>query len=209
VLGLQREAELGVEERDTLEQIAALVTDGARAEARVSDLECENAALRALGAGTGTDFLLERGTQKIAWASRPLDPVDWTEEIAPIESALRTAVDDFCAAQERGDVLPTPPRFEFGVLAAAADVQGGTPVGVHCTALRLRSYAERSPTGQRLSAREREVARLIVHGFASANIAARTGLSEPTVRTYIRRIYRKLDVCNRADLVRKILTPDR
>jgi DNA-binding CsgD family transcriptional regulator len=56
-----------------------------------------------------------------------------------------------------------------------------------------------------LSRREREIARLLVGGCSALNIAARCMLSEATVRTYVRRIYRKAGVANRADLVRKLL----
>lgn len=53
-----------------------------------------------------------------------------------------------------------------------------------------------------LSPREREVARLLVEGYANLNIAAHLGISENTIRTYIRRLYKKLNVCNRIDLIR-------
>jgi hypothetical protein len=33
-------------------------------------------------------------------------------------------------------------------------------------------------------------------------------LSENTVRTYVRRLYQKLGVSNRADLVRKLMAPE-
>lgn len=53
-----------------------------------------------------------------------------------------------------------------------------------------------------LSPREREVARLLVEGYANLNVAAHLGISENTIRTYIRRLYKKLNVCNRIDLIR-------
>jgi DNA-binding CsgD family transcriptional regulator len=59
-----------------------------------------------------------------------------------------------------------------------------------------------------LSKREREVARLLVAGYSGVNVAAIAGLSENTVRTYVRRLYAKLEVSNRADLVRKLVGPE-
>ncbi|MDQ3363834.1 MAG: helix-turn-helix transcriptional regulator [Myxococcota bacterium] len=53
-----------------------------------------------------------------------------------------------------------------------------------------------------LSKREREVAQLLVGGYANLNVAAHLGISENTIRTYIRRLYKKLNVCNRIDLIR-------
>jgi DNA-binding CsgD family transcriptional regulator len=58
---------------------------------------------------------------------------------------------------------------------------------------------------QRLSKREYEVARLLAEGYSSVNVAAVLGVSEYTVRTYTRRVYQKLKISNRADLVRKIV----
>lgn len=58
----------------------------------------------------------------------------------------------------------------------------------------------------RLSAREREIARLLIEGYAALNVAALLELSENTVRTYVRRLYKKLNVSNRADLVCRLLT---
>jgi DNA-binding CsgD family transcriptional regulator len=61
----------------------------------------------------------------------------------------------------------------------------------------------------RLSPREREVARLLVDGYSHVNVAALCGVTTNTVRTLTRRLYRKLGVCNRADLVREILRVSR
>ena len=54
----------------------------------------------------------------------------------------------------------------------------------------------------------REIARLLVAGYSGVNVAAISGLSENTVRTYVRRLYAKLGVNNRADLVRKLVSPE-
>jgi DNA-binding CsgD family transcriptional regulator len=60
---------------------------------------------------------------------------------------------------------------------------------------------EPSPT---LSAREREIARLLVEGYSVLNVSALVGIGENTVRTYVRRLYRKLGVCNRAQLCARL-----
>lgn len=52
----------------------------------------------------------------------------------------------------------------------------------------------------KLTAREREVARLVAVGFADANIGARLGMSEQTVGTHLRRVYAKLGVHSRGEL---------
>jgi DNA-binding CsgD family transcriptional regulator len=55
-----------------------------------------------------------------------------------------------------------------------------------------------------LSAREREIAQLLIEGYAALNAAAILELSEHTVRTYVRRLYKKLNVSNRAGLAGRL-----
>ena len=55
-----------------------------------------------------------------------------------------------------------------------------------------------------LSAREREIARLLVEGYSVLNAAALLDISENTVRTYVRRLYQKLGISSRLDLVREL-----
>lgn len=57
-------------------------------------------------------------------------------------------------------------------------------------------------TRSQLSAREDQIARLLVAGYAVVNAAAVMGLSENTVRTYVRRIYQKLLVKSRVEFIR-------
>lgn len=52
-----------------------------------------------------------------------------------------------------------------------------------------------------LSARERELVELIARGMDNAQVAARLGLSEKTVKNHITRIFAKLEVENRARLI--------
>jgi DNA-binding CsgD family transcriptional regulator len=53
-----------------------------------------------------------------------------------------------------------------------------------------------------LTEREREVVRWLRHGKTNAQIASQTGMSENTIKHYLTGIFDKLDVCNRAQLVR-------
>jgi DNA-binding CsgD family transcriptional regulator len=58
-----------------------------------------------------------------------------------------------------------------------------------------------------LSGREYEVARLLVAGYTCENIGARFGVSSNTIRTYTRRLYAKLGIVSRIDLVHHFLLP--
>ena len=59
-----------------------------------------------------------------------------------------------------------------------------------------------------LSAREREVAIALVSGFTVPEIAKRFGRSRHTVSTLTRRIYRKLGIRRRAELVNRLRIVD-
>lgn len=63
----------------------------------------------------------------------------------------------------------------------------------------------RAAAGEGLSPRETEIVRLIALGHTSAEIATRLHLSRRTVETHRARIYRKLGVSTRAEIVRYAL----
>lgn len=58
---------------------------------------------------------------------------------------------------------------------------------------------------QSLSRREQEIARLIANGCPDKLIAQRLAISTCTVSTYVRRIFTKLDVNSRAEMVAQAL----
>jgi DNA-binding CsgD family transcriptional regulator len=55
-----------------------------------------------------------------------------------------------------------------------------------------------------LSSREAEVAHLLLHRISMREIAGRLGISPRTVERHALHIYRKLDVANRRELVRRL-----
>ncbi|MGE5672449.1 MAG: response regulator transcription factor [Mycobacterium leprae] len=57
----------------------------------------------------------------------------------------------------------------------------------------------------RLTTRERDIFRLLVHGWTNREIAAELGLTQDTAREYIARVYEKLDVHRRSSLISKAL----
>jgi DNA-binding CsgD family transcriptional regulator len=62
-----------------------------------------------------------------------------------------------------------------------------------------------SSRNPRFSRRELMVADLLLQGYGTVNVAAILALTDHTVRTYVRRIYRKLGVHSRADFVREVM----
>lgn len=60
---------------------------------------------------------------------------------------------------------------------------------------------DRSDGSQLVSKRERDVVRLVVDGLSNREIAKELGLSEHTVKNYVFRIFDKVGVSNRVELV--------
>lgn len=64
-----------------------------------------------------------------------------------------------------------------------------------------KTGAIRKPQVKRLSGREAQVLRGVAQGFTTKVIAVKLGVSERTIQTYRERIYEKLELRTRADLV--------
>jgi len=69
--------------------------------------------------------------------------------------------------------------------------------------LQFRSLVE-ARTRSELTVREREVAALASNGLTNDEIANRLGLGSETVKTHLKKIFRKLGITQRADLAQKI-----
>jgi DNA-binding CsgD family transcriptional regulator len=144
----------------------------------------------------------------VVWAADRENGIDWEDDVEPVEGLLVDAAEQWLNARTTGEALPTPMRLPSGGSVAAVTAIEGDPVfgGARCAVVRVATQKSAAFSG--LSKREREIARLLVSGYSGVNVAALSGLSENTVRTYVRRLYGKLGVNNRADLVRKLVTPE-
>ena len=111
------------------------------------------------------------------------------------------------AAGATGYLLKDTTREEL--LAAIHQInQGGSPMS-GSIARRVVSSFGRAPnpapdTGG-LSPREQSVLSLLTKGYLYKEIAEQLGISVPTVNTYIRRIYEKLQVHSRSQAIAKYL----
>jgi ATP/maltotriose-dependent transcriptional regulator MalT len=187
--------------------------------------EAEQAAARAQSWATSVQLPLAR-----AWATRAATAIDLhagdpahaaehalasaaaaDEAGAPIEAALaRTLAGRALARAGSGDRAIT----QLQSAAAALDT---------CGALRYRGEAERqlgrlglrihrrtrpgqtNGTGiDTLTARELEVARLVVDRRTNPEIATQLFLSHKTVESHLRNIFRKIDVSSRVELARAV-----
>jgi DNA-binding CsgD family transcriptional regulator len=209
--GLERRAgEPAFEEadRNRMEELAPFAVAGARRQLQYDELSREAAALRSLGKVTGAVYVIDRDRKRVVWAADREHGLDWEEDVEPVEGLLVDAAEQSLSARAHGDALPTPLRLPNGGSVAAVTTLDGDPVfgGARCAVVRVAM--QRAAAFEGLSRREREIARLLVSGYSGVNVAALSGLSENTVRTYVRRLYGKLGVNNRADLVRKLVSPE-
>ena len=151
-----------------------------------------------------------------AAAERALLAVAGAEEVgAPIEAALSRTLAGRALAQ-------TGERHR-----ALAELQNAAATLEACGALRWRAEAERelrklghrihrrTPRGktgatglEALTSREVQVARLVVDRKTNPQIAAELFLSQKTVETHLRNIFRKVDVSSRVELARAVERAD-
>ncbi len=110
------------------------------------------------------------------------------------------------AAGATGYLLKSTRRDE---LLAAIDqiLHGGSPMSGAIARKVVQSFARPAvaPPGEleTLSQREQSVLELLTQGFLYKEISERLGVSVPTVNTYIRRIYEKLQVRSRSQAIAK------
>jgi DNA-binding CsgD family transcriptional regulator len=205
------EAEFVQDDVRRLEALAPFIVTAARGQMSYDELTREAAAMRALGRVTGTLYVVDRDRGKVVWAINRDRGLDWDSDVTPVEELVVQATEQSMAARGKGDAIPpTPPRLPEGTVMGVARLEGDPVFGAAKCAV-LRVEPQDKPGGaamEGLSKREREIARLLVAGYSGVNVAAIAGLSENTVRTYVRRLYTKLGVNNRADLVRRLIAPE-
>ncbi len=101
-------------------------------------------------------------------------------------------------------------RVPEELLTAVRDAySGGSPMSSQIARKVVQFFQNFPPANEveSLSTRELEVLDLLAKGFLVKEIADRTRLGYGTVRTYIRRIYEKLQVHSRSQAVAKYLRP--
>jgi DNA-binding NarL/FixJ family response regulator len=111
------------------------------------------------------------------------------------------------AAGATGYLLKDTTRDEL--LAAIHQIMtGGSPMSSSIARRVVMSFAKvqsPAPGLEVLSPREQSVLSLLTKGYLYKEIAEQLGISGPTVNTYIRRIYEKLQVHSRSQAIAKYL----
>lgn len=99
-----------------------------------------------------------------------------------------------------GYLLKSASRDEV-IAALDAVVEGGAYVQGELMQPLVNEITGRPGKGHSLSPRERQVLQLVADGYENKQIVTELGLSEGTVKTYLRGIFQKLDVASRAEAV--------
>ncbi|HET9932156.1 MAG TPA: helix-turn-helix transcriptional regulator [Polyangiaceae bacterium] len=170
-------------------ELLPLISAGVRAELEARDTETELSVQAALGAKYQRTLLFSRENRRVTWTSWVSCGCESEASTVGIETLLDATISEPRLSQRRQTA-----GLRWVELGEYSD--GAVAVGL---------CALEQPPEARLSPRERQVSTLLAEGYAIVNIAAVTGLSEHTVRTYARRVYRKLGVHSRASLVRRLL----
>ncbi|KVE07486.1 helix-turn-helix transcriptional regulator [Burkholderia anthina] len=106
----------------------------------------------------------------------------------------------FGMGEANGNGNGTAGRFAPGEIDALARLQ---PVAEAALSplLRARRGIHRIGCEERLTYREEQIARLVRDGRSNKEIARDLALAQPTIKTHLMRMYRKLGVSNRTELV--------
>ena len=131
-------------------------------------------------AGAGNDAADAEGATDAAGASGAVDAVDASSSVGATGAAVGS----------RGPAQSVAAETRAGTGGDA----GGAPDRIAAQAQLLRAH-------YRLSARETEIMELIARGNTVARIAEMLVVSENTVRTHSKRIYTKLDIHKKQELI--------
>jgi DNA-binding CsgD family transcriptional regulator len=203
--GLERratEAPFSCADVASISALAPLLAMARGAQLAYDELRREVAILRAMGPPTGTVVVIDQDLRRIVWKRESASATS----IAGLEPQIVPLTLQHLSG--KSTTLSLTDRF--GVVRArlrsVVDLEDGAAFGGrHVWAVQVTCDMQAVDAFDKLSVREAEVAKLLVEGYTHVNIGARCDLSPHTVRTYIRRIYTKVGVVSRADLVRELL----
>jgi DNA-binding CsgD family transcriptional regulator len=169
---------------------------------KCAELKRRVLASQAVSGFQGALCVVNLGAGRITWMHAERSVPRWIAQIMDDEQAIVATATQALAESQ----APARVRLPCGRIVQMVDLGTICSFGPgRSVVLALEPARNDALSALSLSRREQEIAGLLVSGYAAINAAAILELSEHTVRTYIRRLYRKLEVSNRADLVRKFV----
>lgn len=115
------------------------------------------------------------------------------EDPQTVERALRLGADAYVAKRARPEDVPFVVRQVLSPEVYEVRPALGSSA---------KSRGRGGPAGARLTPREHEILGLVAQGRSNAQVAKELGISEPTVKGHLWRLYRKIGVPNRTAAAR-------
>jgi DNA-binding CsgD family transcriptional regulator len=187
------------DDRERLESIGGAVSNMIALQQKCDELQRREVVTRAIQGIAGAYCVVDEDRRRMVWASSMGDAIPedeiWAHERQIVEIVERSSR----PAAANAPTHPYP-SLAFGHVVKVVDL-GAQPIfgSERCSAIALAAPGAFGA----LSPREMQIARLLLAGYTTINAAAILSVSENTVRTYVRRLYRKLNVVSRADLARE------
>jgi len=202
----ERDEPFRPDDRHRLESIGTAVSNMVALQNRCDELQRREVVTRAIPALAGTYCVVDEDRQRIVWTCSTDDSISEDEVWAHEESLLDIAFRSKWAKWSRNAIpldepIPSYPSLDCGQIVKVIEL-GAQPIfgAQRCSLVALTAAPKGSSA---LSPRERQIAHLLSAGYTNMNAAAILSVSEHTIRTYVRRVYRKLNVTSRTDLARK------
>jgi DNA-binding CsgD family transcriptional regulator len=146
------------------------------------------------------------------------------ERHAPTHEQLILSSDDwqqFCSRQDHAHVMTGPIVFDGRLVGTlnftrdknsppfdTNDLADLSALCIHLSAklatLRAKSQTHKSAAICPLTPRELEIAELVAQGFTNPEIAGKLWITQNSVKQALKRMFRKLDVSTRAEMVAKL-----
>jgi DNA-binding CsgD family transcriptional regulator len=180
-----------------LAQFANVIAAVAEARDLSRDRGYEAAALRAVGSGPGSLFIVDIEHGNVLWSNDDSRTPLFERQLVSVSKQVLTA-------RAHGVPPLAPPIIEDALLVRLAWLDDLTGRGAKLAACRIQTIGDASHPMGMLSERERHIAQLLVDGYSAVNVASIAGIAENTVRTHIKRIYRKFGINNRSELMQLI-----
>jgi len=165
------------------------------------EYERRDLVLRALRSMNDACCVIDLASHRVRWIYDLRKDQPCAQDVFREEAAFVELAERFHHAAAIDEPLPYTAAVGRTIVMRTADLGHPTEFGVAPSLAISLSYFEGEPT--KLSSRERQIAQLLANGYSTVNAAAILSLSENTIRTYVRRLYRKLEITNRSDLTRK------
>ena len=171
---------------------AGSLTDAKQQQAQAQEAAILLVDLR-LPDGNGTSLIAEAAS----WSPRPfIAVISSLGDERSVITAMEAGADGYLLKDLRPEELV--PNLE-------ALMRGESPISPAIARYLLKRFrpdaSEDSTDRPNLSDRESEILQLVARGYSHADIAEALGISNNTVITHIRHIYRKLDVHSRSEAV--------